>query len=223
MTNFLDYSIAEFSSAVILFNLVFAFLLGLAIAWTYIKTHRGLSYSQSFIFTLVILAILGSVVMMIVRNNLIGAFALLGAFSLIRFRTIIKETKDVAFLFFSLATGVAVGTNNYMVAIMTTIFVSLVIFILTKYNFGSLTKGGALVTFTANGDFRDDGYKNIFKNYLKSYSLLQIKSSAENLREYSFAIRFRDEGETDKFIEKLQALSGVENADIITGKNANEY
>jgi len=195
----------------------------MAIAWTYIKTHRGLSYSQSFIFTLVIIGVLGSVVMMVVRNNIIGAFALLGAFSLIRFRTILKETKDVAFVFFSLAIGVAVGTNNYTIAVLTTVILSAIIFLLTKYNFGSIAKSGALLTFIAKTNFSADHYKNLFENYFSSYSLLQVKSLAENSREYSFAVKIRKQKNADEFVKELQSLLEIETVDLITSKTATEY
>jgi len=79
--------------------------------------------------------------MMVVQNNLIGAFALLGAFSLIRFRTILKETRDIAFVFFALVIGVAVGTSNYSIALIGTIFVSIVILLFNKYNIGSIKNG----------------------------------------------------------------------------------
>jgi len=223
MENYFNYTITEFSSAVIVFNLVFAFILGLAIAWTYMKTHRGLSYSQSLVFTLVIINILGAVVMMVVRNNIIGAFALLGAFSLIRFRTILKDTKDVVFVFFSLAVGVAVGTNNYTIAIFTTVILSGIIFLLTKYNFGSITKSGSLITFVAHTDFSIDNYKNFLENHLEFYNLLQIKTLTDNSREYSFAIKIKKQKSTDKFIKEFQALEEIENVDLITGKSASEY
>lgn len=223
MDNYFNYTVTEFSSAIIVFNLLFAFVLGIAIAWTYMKTHRGLSYSQSLVFTLVIINILGAVVMMVVRNNIIGAFALLGAFSLIRFRTILKETKDVTFVFYSLAVGVAVGTNNYMIAVLTTIILSAIIFLLTKYNFGSVTKSGSLMTFVARADFSADDYKNFFENYLESYSLLQIKSLTDNSREYSFAIKVKKQKSTDEFIKEFQALSEIENVDLVTSRSATEY
>lgn len=103
VANFYNFTGTEFSSAIVIFNVLLTFALQMAVVWVYKKTHRGISYSQSFLFTLVMIGVLGAVIMMVVQNNLIGAFALLGAFSLIRFRTIVKDTRDVAFVFFALA------------------------------------------------------------------------------------------------------------------------
>ena len=135
MDNFLFLVETETNAAVIVLNLVIVFLLELAIAWVYRKTHRTLSYSQSFVGTIVLMGTIASLIMMVVTENIVGAFALLGAFSLIRFRTIVKETRDIAFVFFALAIGVAVGTNNYTVAFLGTILISGAILLMNRFNF----------------------------------------------------------------------------------------
>src|SRR3990167_1797872 len=127
LEDFLTLAQTETSAAIVLFNLIIAFIIGIGISFVYQKTHQGLSYSRPFLSTLVLMTVLGSVVMMVVSQNFIGAFALLGAFSLIRFRTILKETRDIAFVFFALVIGIAVGTNHYPIALISTLFVSLII------------------------------------------------------------------------------------------------
>jgi len=223
MPDYFNFTTAEFSSTVIVVNILLSFALSLIITWTYQKNHRSLSYSQSLLFTMVIICILGSVVMMVVRNNIVGAFALLGAFSLIRFRTVIKETKDVAYIFFSLTIGVAVGTNNYMVAVLTTFILSAIIFVLTKYNFGSIVKHGALLTFVANENFSSDEYKKLFNDSLDSFNLLQIKSLEDSANEYSFSVKIKSNKTTDKFIKDFRSLDGIESVELINSKSAVEY
>jgi uncharacterized MnhB-related membrane protein len=102
-TNYYNLLPTELSAAVIIINLLITLLLEVAIVYIYRKTRHGLSYSESFVFTLIMIGVLGCSIMMIVQNNIVGAFALLGAFSLIRFRTILKESSDIAFVLFSLA------------------------------------------------------------------------------------------------------------------------
>ncbi|MBI3336887.1 DUF4956 domain-containing protein, partial [Candidatus Peregrinibacteria bacterium] len=108
----------------------------LVIAWVYKSTHKGLSYSQSFQFSLVLLGMLGAVVMMVASGSLLRAIGILGAFSLIRFRTAIKDPKDMAYILFTLSIGLAMGAQMYVLAAMTTTFVSLVILLLRWLNFG---------------------------------------------------------------------------------------
>ncbi|HLB57672.1 MAG TPA: DUF4956 domain-containing protein, partial [Gammaproteobacteria bacterium] len=127
MNNFYNIAPTELSIAIVVLNIAFSFVLQLGIAWIYKKTHRGLSYAPSFVFTLIIVGTLGTFVMMIIQQNFVGAVALLGAFSLIRFRTILKETRDVAFVFFALAAGVAIGTGNYATGLVSVVLISLII------------------------------------------------------------------------------------------------
>ena len=94
-----------YSPSEILINLVTAFVLALVIAFTYRATHRGLSYSQSFVLTLIFVTVITAMVVMVIGNNLARAFALVGAMSIIRFRTVVKDTKDTAFVFFALASA----------------------------------------------------------------------------------------------------------------------
>ena len=93
-TNTLNFG-SVYAPNEILFNLVISFFLGFVISLVYKKTHKGLSYSQSFVLTNIFLAVIVSMVIMIIGNNLARAFALVGALSIIRFRTVIKDTKDI--------------------------------------------------------------------------------------------------------------------------------
>lgn len=82
----------------------------MVIAFVYNRTHKGSSYSQSFMLTVVFVAIIVAIVMMVIGNNLSLAFALVGALSILRFRTVLKDTKDMTYIFLSLAVGMAAGT-----------------------------------------------------------------------------------------------------------------
>ena len=106
-----------YSPIEIVTNTLLAFILGIFISFIYKKSHKGLSYSQSFMLTLVFLTIIISLVMMIIGNNVARAFALVGALSIIRFRTVVKDTKDTAYIFMCLCSGMACGTSSYFLGI----------------------------------------------------------------------------------------------------------
>ena len=110
---FADYSIES-----ILLSLLLAFVLGQFIAWVYAWSHSGLSYSRSFTQSLVLMTLVVSVVMYVIGNSIITAFGLLGALALIRFRNVLKDTRDTVFVFMSLVIGMAVGSQRYMTAIV---------------------------------------------------------------------------------------------------------
>ena len=102
----------------IIFNLILSFFYGLLISFVYKKTHKGMSYSQSFMITNIFLSVIVCMVIMTIGNSVSRAFALVGALSIIRFRTVIKDTKDIVYIFWSLAAGMACGTGNYFLALM---------------------------------------------------------------------------------------------------------
>ena len=111
METLFDINSQIYSFDTVIINLVLSFILGLLISYVYRKTHKGLSYSQSFIITAVLVTVIVAMVIMIIGNNLARAFALVGALSIIRFRTVVKDTKDTAYIFWSLAAGMAAGTG----------------------------------------------------------------------------------------------------------------
>jgi hypothetical protein len=131
----------------IVINLILSFILGLIISTVYKKTHKGLSYSQSFMITNIFVTVIVCMVIMIIGNNLARAFALVGALSIIRFRTVVKDTKDTAYIFWSLASGMAAGTGSYFLAITGNIILSIIAFILFKTNFGSIVKSEFILQF----------------------------------------------------------------------------
>ncbi|MBT6716624.1 MAG: DUF4956 domain-containing protein, partial [Nitrospina sp.] len=124
----------------ILINMALAFVLGLVISYIYKITHKGLSYSQSFMLTIVFVTFIVAMVMMVIGNNLARAFALVGALSIIRFRTVIKDTKDTAFIFLGLAAGMSAGTSTYFLSIAGVGFFSLIALALHATNYGSFYK-----------------------------------------------------------------------------------
>ncbi len=222
LLNITNYTLTELSAAVIFLNIIITFVFSLAIVWVYQKTHRGISYSQSFVIAMVMMAVLATVAMMILSNNLVRALGVLGIFALIRFRTILKDTRDVAYLFFVLAVGMAVGTHNYVIALISTVTLSAIMIVLAKYNYGSIVKEGFLITFITDKNFVSDSYKKVFNDYLVSYKLLQIKTQPDGDQEYYFSVKFKL-AEYDSFINQLKSLPGVRIAELITSRDSAEY
>ena len=210
---------------VIIMGIVVAFLFSLLIALVYKKTHKGLSYSQSFVFTLVLLGTLVAVVMMIIGSSVARAFTLFGAFSLIRFRTAIKDTKDIAFVFWALVTGLAVGTGNLLLAALTTALVTVIVFILSKIDFGSLRNYDAVLTLVTDPERGAAGnYKSVFDKYLKSTNLLHAQSRDSGKKmEFSFHVQLARSHDMDQFLQELRGISGMEEVNMISAKGDIEY
>jgi len=101
-------------------NMLVAFVCGLIISVVYRMVYKGPSYSVTFVNSLVLLAMITSVVILVIGNNLARAFGLVGAMSIIRFRTAVRDTQDIIFIFFSLTVGMAAGVGLKIVAIIAT-------------------------------------------------------------------------------------------------------
>lgn len=215
----------SFSTMHIVTTLVLSFVLASMIALFYKKTHKGLSYSQSFVFTLILLTVVVSMVMMVIGNSLARAFALLGAFSIIRFRTPVKDTKDTAFIFFALAMGMAVGTDNYNIAIIATGVILGMIWLLDYFDFGSIRKHEYLLSFIiGEGQEIRDSYDHIFKKYVRNSLLLNITSKREGgASELTYHITFFDDTQAQLFVKDLGSVSGVTGVHLITSKEDVEY
>lgn len=208
----------------IVVSLLASFVLALAIALVYKSTHRGLSYSQSFVFTLIISSMITTMVMMVIGNNLALAFGLLGVFSIIRFRTAIKDSKDTGYIFFAMSTGMAVGTGNYTVAVTGTALILIIIIILTRLNFGSMRKHDYLLSFVVTNGAGSNAFESIFRKYLKQSLLLNLNSKQDGrATEMTYQVSLADEGRGNELVTELSRLTGVERVHLITLKEDVEY
>jgi uncharacterized membrane protein YhiD involved in acid resistance len=119
--------------------LITSFILGYALTYVYRKTHTGFSYEASFNFTLVMITVITTVIMMVIGSNIALSLGLIGSLSIIRFRAVIKDSKDMAYLFWAIATGLSVGSANYLMAVFSGVFIAVVVVGLSRINFAKAT------------------------------------------------------------------------------------
>ncbi len=210
----------------VLLNISLAFMLGLIVSFFYKVTHKGLSYSQSFMVTQVFIAIIVAMVIMVIGNNLARAFALVGALSIIRFRTVVKDTKDMAFIFMSLAAGLAAGTSSYFLAVAGTLFFSLISFVLFISNYGSYYKSEFILRFrTATApDGTVPPYTEAFDDLTRSASLLHVEASGDGASsKLTFDIRLKKEIEPAALSSRLAALDSISEVVLVASKSDVDY
>ena len=210
----------------ILINLVLSFILGVLISLIYKKTHKGLSYSQSFMVTNIFVAVIVCMDIMIIGNSLARAFALVGALSIIRFRTVVKDTKDTAYIFWSLAVGMAAGTGSYFLAIAGSIIISSIALILFYTNFGSIIKSEFIVQFRINSNDSNitSQYNRLISDFTKSHTLLSSESSGDGQTiKVSFDVVMKEEMKQNELISKISKIDGVSEVVIIAAKSDVDY
>ena len=210
----------------IIINLILSFILGLIISVIYKFTHKGLSYSQSFMLTNIFVAVIVCMVIMIIGNSLARAFALVGALSIIRFRTVVKDTKDTAYIFWSLAAGMAAGTGSYFLAISGTFIISSIALILHKTNFGSIIKSEFILQFRtpSNNSEISKLFNKTISKFSKSSTLLSSESSEDSKSiKLSFDIVLKEELNQTELLSELSKIKGLKEIVIIAAKSDVDY
>ena len=200
----------------IIVNLVIGLIAGIIISIFYRKSYNGPGYQASFVNSLILLVIITSIVIMVIGNNLARAFGLVGAMSIIRFRTAVKETQDIMFIFFALAIGMASGVGLYGLAIGGSIFVGLIFYILSKSKFSTPIKSDLLLQFSFNSDNGESQlYNNLIDQYCRKSKLINAKAiGTEDMLELSYYVGFKNKQKTTEFVQKLRKLKGVTNVNL---------
>lgn len=156
-----------FSVTDVVLAMALSFVLCSLIGLVYRTTHRGISYSQTYVQTLVMMGMIIPVVMLVVGSNIARAFALVGALSIIRFRNAIKETRDVGFIFFAMAIGMAIGARFYLLAIIATLALSAAMNLMERLTWFKLDVRGQILKVQAPAG---NGYSDLLNDVLLTYT-----------------------------------------------------
>src|SRR6266705_5877545 len=113
-----DYGITPTSFQTVLLAMLLAFLMGQLLAWVYMFTHSGISYSRAFVVSLILMPVIVTLVLMVLSNNLVTAFGLMAVFAIVRFRNILRDTLDTAYVLSVIVVGMASGTGKFSTAVI---------------------------------------------------------------------------------------------------------
>lgn len=194
--------------------------LGVVLAVIYRRTHKGLSYSQSFTQTIVYIALIVALVMLTVRNSLATAFTLVGALSIIRFRTVVKDTRDTAFVFAALAVGMATGLGYLDLAAIGAVAVALLAAALHVTNFGAVHKAGFVLRFVFSRAQDSAAYLQLFDRLARRATLLQAEPSADDgsLR-LVYDVELRRGQRAEDLAAELGRVAGVSEVSLLVAKS----
>jgi uncharacterized membrane protein YhiD involved in acid resistance len=153
---------------------------------------------------------------MTIGNNLARAFGLVGAMSIIRFRTAVKDTQDIIFIFFSLAIGMTAGVGLHALAIVGTLFIGLVSVLLAKTDFVTHSKKDFLLQFNFDGNTGSTkNYEDVMNKYCKRIKLINVRSlGPDGQIEMSFHINFKSQSQSMTFISKLNQVKGLSRVNL---------
>lgn len=160
-----------------------SFALGLLIALIYKKSKHSPSFSQSFVTTLVLLMPVVTLVIMFISNNIARAIGVFGAFSIIRFRTPIKDARDMFFIFWVLATGLVIGVGEPLLAVTATVTIAMMVYLLDLLAFGSFSLNDYLLEMAidkSKSDFKD--IEKLIEKNSASFDILNLRTSPDEGR-----------------------------------------
>lgn len=201
-----------------------AVVVGLVLALVYRSTHKGLSYSQTFTQTIVFVAVVVAIVMMTVRNSIATAFTLVGALSIIRFRTVVKDTRDAAFVFAALALGMAAGLGFWELAALGVAVVSALAFALHATNFGALHKSEFVLRFTFEQGKDSAAYLQSIDAAARRSNLLHVEPSGDgrSLR-LTYDISLKQGATAESLAAAIGRADGVSEVALLVSKSDVDY
>ena len=206
-----DYSAQPINPAALLLGLCLAFLAGLLIAWTYMITHAGLSYSRSFVNALVVIPMIVTVVMMVLNNNLITAFGLMAVFAVVRFRNVLRDTLDTSYMLAVLAVGMACGTQRFSLAVIATMTLMAVMFFLWTTSFGNRHRYDLIVNLHWGRPVAEIAFilRVLERHSRKVHRATQRSDERQEGLDLSYRLLLRDPGRVEEFLNELREVEGV--------------
>lgn len=206
-----DYGAAPTNFAMLLLALLLSFVLGHSIAWAYMVTHSGLSYSRSYVNTLVLMPVIVCMVMMILSNNLVLAFGLMAIFAMVRYRSILRDTLDTAFVLAVIVVGLACGTGKFASGIISCVATIAIMFYLKFTGFGTRARYDLILNVQW---IRPAGELDDLRHLLDRHSRETVCASQRSNEGYpgidiSYRLLMRDPARVQDLLEELRSFRGV--------------
>lgn len=212
----------SFTSAII--TILISFVLGGIISVTYMKTNPQ-GYSQNFTLTMVLLPSIVAIIILLIGSNVARAFSLAGAFSIIRFRSAPGDPKDISYVLFTMAAGLACGVGSFGYAVLFTIILCLLMVVLNRFNFGArkTLQKTLKVTIPENLGY-EEAFDEVFKKHNVGYELKKIRTTElGSLYELVYAITIDHLANQKEFLDDIRVRNGNLDISLTMSPAAHEY
>lgn len=200
-------------------------LLGVIMSFVYLKTNRSKTPSQSFAHTLVILPTVVSIIILMVGSNVARAFSLAGAFTIIRFRSQPGNPRDITYVLFCMAVGLACGMGYMLYAAIVAAIFSLVMIILELLNYGKPKESLKIlkILIPENLDY-DNVFDDIFKKYTHTKELKKLRTAdLGSVYELNYEIEEKPDIDEKEFVDELRCRNGNLNISLLVKEESVEF
>ena len=196
----------------IILSLVTAFLISIFILWIYKKTYTGVVYSKAFSLSVLMLCLVTTLIIQTISSNIALSLGMVGALSIVRFRTAVKEPVDTGFMFWAITAGIMAGANLYVPALIGSLVLGLLYYLSYIMGFKINSKYLVIVKYELSSDKK-------VENVLKDIRKYKVKSRSINksIVELTFEIELNDENQ--KIVDKLSGIDGVQSSSLISYQN----
>jgi hypothetical protein len=193
-----------------LLALLAAFCIGHVVSWAYMLTHTGLSYSQTFTSSLLVLPVIVALTMMLLAGNILIAIGLLSVFAMIRFRNVLKDTRDTTFVLWAVVEGVAMGTGRLSIGVVGALVIAAVFLYLRVTAFGGRHRYDVVLSLQWSGNGSTAALKDVFRRHtLRAQLASQHDVDAERV-DLSYRLLLRDPSRAKELVTDLEQTQGAE-------------
>lgn len=204
-------NISSFSALDMLLALTLSFIIGLFIMAVYKKTFKGVMYSHSFSVSLMALNLITTLIILAITSNVILSLGMVGALSIVRFRSAIKEPLDIAFLFWSISSGIVLGAGLIPLAVFGSLFIGVILVLFVNRQ---STDNPYLLVLTCQHDAAEEEALKALGQTVKKHVIKSKTVSVQNGIEVTVEIRLKEM--KTKFINDLSQIPGVKNAVLVS-------
>lgn len=208
-SSFLE-NVTEFSTVDVLVGMAFALVIGLFIFFVYKKTFSGIMYSNGFGLTLIGLSLVTTLVIMAVTSNVVLSLGMVGALSIVRFRTAIKEPMEIVFLFWSLAVGIVIGAGMIPLAVIGSLIIGIILVIFANRK---IRNTPYILIVNCNDENAEKGALELIG---KSVGKYMVKSKSVNASGIELTTEVRIKNNSTDFVNRVNELTGVSAATLVS-------
>lgn len=203
--------------------ILMAFTLGHVIAFVYMWTHTGLSYSRNFTIAMAIIPTIVALVMLVMIDNIIVAFGLFAVFAIVRFRNIVKDTRDTSFVLWAILTGLSIGTMKFSLAVVGTFTLAMFFLYLRSVSFGSRIRFDTMLSLQWDGSpDRLQSIRDLLGRYAASAELANQRGFEGQSMDLTYHLLMRDPSRGPELLSELQSVEGVREATIYKRQDESE-
>ena len=201
---------------ILVFIMVMAFAAGMFIGFIYMWTHDALSYSRTFVSALAIMPMIVAMLMLAMAGNVFVAFGLLGVFGVVRFRNVLKDTRDTIFLLWAIMEGVSIGTTRFSTGAMGALGIGLALLSLRFISFGTRRRYDAVLNVRVTGDVpaRLPVLTRILKRHAKRLDLASERRATNEGTDITYRLLLRDTSRSSELQSELTTSDGFANVAI---------